>query len=125
LANGKEQGKTAMNELVQRLSQGEHPVEASLRPEKTAAALKESIDRGYVHIKFTNTKGGTDLGVRLDPEACHLNEANFERQTGKVHLVGNLTLNYVKVRCIADIDLATLEGKGHLEPVEAEQGVLK
>lgn len=104
-----------MNELVQRLSQGDQPVEASLRPDKTAAALKECIDRGYVHIKFTNTRGGTDLGVRLDPEASNFNEADFEHQTGKVHLVGNLTLNYVKVRCIADIDLTTLEGKGHLE----------
>mgnify|MGYP001794615275 FL=1 len=107
-----------MNELVQKLSEGEHPIEASLRPEKTAIALKESIDRGYVHIKFTNTKGGTDLGVRLDPEASVLNEADFENQTGKVHLVGNLTLNYVKVRCIADVDLATLNGQGHLESVE-------
>lgn len=108
-----------MNELVQRLSEGEHPVEASLRPEKTVTALKESIDRGYVHIKFTDTRGGTDLGVRLDREASNFNEADFEHQTGKVQLVGNLTLNYVKVRCIADIDLATLEGKGYLEPVEA------
>lgn len=101
------------------MSEGEHPVEASLRPEKTATALKESIDRGYVHIKFTDTRGGTDLGVRLDREASNFNEADFEHQTGKVQLVGNLTLNYVKVRCIADIDLATLEGKGYLEPVEA------
>lgn len=107
-----------MNELVQRLSHGEHPVEASLRPAKTAAALKESIDRGYVHIKFTNTKGGTELGVRLDSAASNFNDADFERQMGKVHLVGNLTLNYVKVQCIADIDLATLEGKGHLQPIE-------
>ncbi|WP_414620787.1 MbtH domain protein [Calothrix sp. CCY 0018] len=107
-----------MNELVQRLSEGEHPIEASLRPEKTATALKENIDRGYIHIKFTNTEGGTDLGVRLDSEASVFNEADFEHQTGKVHLVGNLTLNYVKVRCIADVDLATLNGKGHLEPVE-------
>jgi len=107
-----------MNKLVQRLSEGKHPVEASLRPEKTAAALKESIDRGYVHIKFTNTKGGTDLGVRLDRNACNLNEADFAHQTGKVHLVGDLKLNYVKVRCITDIDLETLEGKGYLEPIE-------
>ncbi|MDF5721299.1 MAG: MbtH domain protein [Rhizonema sp. PD37] len=107
-----------MNELVQRLSQGEHPVEASLRPEKTATAFKESIDRGYVHIKFTNTKGGTDLGVQLDTEASNFNEADFLNQKGQVHIVGNLTLNYEKVRCIADIDLATLEGKGHLEPIE-------
>lgn len=108
-----------MNELVQRLSSGEHSVEASLRPKKTAIALKESIDRGYVHIKFTNTSGGTDLGITLDPEASNLQEADFERQTGRVHLVGNFTLNYVKVRCIADIELASLEGKGHLEPVES------
>ncbi|MEH2178728.1 MbtH domain protein [Nostoc sp.] len=107
-----------MNELVQRLSEGQHPVEVSLRPEKTAIALKESIDRGYVHIKFTDTKGGTDLSVKLDPELSNFNEANFEHPTGKVHLVGNLTLNYVKVQCIADINLETLEGKGHLEPIE-------
>ncbi|NMG08633.1 MbtH domain protein [Brasilonema sp. UFV-L1] len=107
-----------MNELVQRLSQGEHPVEASLRPEKTAAALKESIERGYVHIKFMNTRGGTDLGVRLDPEASNFSKADFENKKGQAHIVGNLSLNYVKVRCIADIDLATLEGKGHLEPIE-------
>ena len=107
-----------MNELVQRLSEGEHPIEASFQSEKTATALKESIHRGYVHIKFTNTKGGTNLGVRLDPEASLLNEADFDNQTGTVHLVGNLTLNYVKVRCIADVDLMTLKGKGNLEPVE-------
>ncbi|MEH2290152.1 MbtH domain protein [Nostoc sp.] len=107
-----------MNELVQRLSEGQHPVEVSLRPEKTAIALKESIDRGYVHIKFTDTKGGTDLGVRLDPKLSNFNEADFEYLTGKVHLVGNLTLNYVKIQCVADINLETLEGNGHLKPIE-------
>jgi len=108
-----------VNELVQRLSQGEHPVEVSLKPQKTATALKESIDRGYIHIKFTQTKGGTDLGVRLDPEASYWDEADFTQSVGKVHLVGNLTLNYVKVQCIADIDLETLEGNGHLKLIEA------
>jgi hypothetical protein len=107
-----------MNELVQRLSEGEDPVEVSLRPEKTAAALKESINRGYVHIKFTNTKGETNLGVSLDPERSNFKEADFEHQRGKVYLVGNLILNYVKVRCIPDFDLVSLEGKGHLEPTE-------
>ena len=107
-----------MNELVQRLATGNHPVKANLQPNKTAQALKESIDRGYVHIKFTNTKGGTELGVRLNPEASNLQEADFESQTGKVYLVGNLTLNYEKVRCVADLDLQTLAGQGHLEPME-------
>jgi hypothetical protein len=29
-----------------------------------------------------------------------------------------LTLDYVKVRCFADIDLQTLDGQGHLEKVQ-------
>jgi hypothetical protein len=107
-----------VDELVARLSAGDHHVEASLRPEKTVKALKECIDRGYVHIKFTETKGGTELGVRLDREVSDLSKADFDTETGNVHLVGNLTLNYVKVQCVADIDLKTLEGKGHLVPLE-------
>jgi hypothetical protein len=107
-----------MNELVQRLSTGDHPVEASLRPERTAAELKASIDRGYVHIKFTNTQGGTDLGMRFDSDASDLSQADFDQSTGSVHIVGYLTLNYDKVKCIADIDLSTLTGEGHLEPIE-------
>jgi hypothetical protein len=43
-----------------------------------------------------------------------LSQANFENQAGSAHLEGELTLDYVKVRCIADIDLKTLAGKGHL-----------
>lgn len=107
------------NDLVQRLSAGEHPVEVSLRPEKNAQALKACIDRGYVHIKFTNTQGGTELGVRLDKDASNFRDADFAGQRGHLRLVGGLTLDYVKVRCIADIDLSTLAGKGHLERLGA------
>jgi uncharacterized protein YbdZ (MbtH family) len=108
--------------LVDRLCEGDHPVEAGLRPEKTVKLFKEAIDRNYVHIKFTKTRGGTELGVRLDREACEFSRADFDRGSGAVHVEGNLTLDYVKVRCIADIDLATLEGVGHLEKVEAQTG---
>jgi uncharacterized protein YbdZ (MbtH family) len=105
--------------LVDRLSEGDHPVEVSLRPEKRVKLFKEAIDRGYVHIKFTDTQGGTELGVRLDREATDLGNSDFEGQNGSVRLVGGLTLNYVKVRLIAEIDLKTLTGKGHLDPVAA------
>ena len=67
-----------MNELVERLSQGDHPVEASLRPARTAEALKERIDLGYVHVKFTDTRGGTELGYRLDQDATDVDQASFE-----------------------------------------------
>ena len=110
---------TAEAPLVQRLAQGRHPVVVSLRPEKSVKALQESIDRGYVHILFTATKGGTELGVRLDTAACDFSRADFAAQIGTVHLEGGLTLDYVKVRCIADIELTTLEGQGHLEIIAA------
>jgi hypothetical protein len=106
--------------LVDRLCEGDHPVEAGLRPEKTVRLFKEAIDRDYVHIKFTQTRGGTELGVRLDRNACDFSKADFENGSGTVHVEGGLTLDYVKVRCIADMELATLEGKGRLVKVEAK-----
>src|SRR5262245_18281528 len=39
--------------LVDRLSDGDHKVIFNCRPERTAKALKERIDMGYVHVKFT------------------------------------------------------------------------
>jgi uncharacterized protein YbdZ (MbtH family) len=107
--------------LVDRLCEGDHRVVVSQRPEPSVQALKESIDNGYVRITFTETKGGTELGFKLDKEASDFSGANLEEGTGKVRLVGGLTLDYVKVRCIAEIDLTTLEGRGHLEKV-AEAG---
>jgi uncharacterized protein YbdZ (MbtH family) len=105
--------------LVDRLSEGDHPVEAGLRPEKSVKLFKEAIDRDYVHIKFTNTRGGTELGVRLDRDRCDFSQADFENGVGTVHLEGGLTLDYIKVKCLADIDLASLQGQGHLVKVIA------
>src|SRR5919106_3205249 len=115
----KMKGDIVVDELVARLSARDHHVEASLRPGKTVKAFKECIDRGYVHIKFTETKGGTELGFKLDRQASDLSKADFDTETGNIHVVGNLPLNYVKVQCIADIELKTLQGKGYLVPLES------
>jgi len=104
--------------LVDRLSVSDHPIVVSQRPEPSVKALKEAIENGYVRVTFTETKGGTELGFRVDNEVSDLSPANFEEGTGKVRLVGGLTLDYVKVRCIAEIDLQTLAGLGHLEKIE-------
>ncbi len=118
-ANDKRKRDILVDELVAYLSSGDHEVEAGLHPEKTVKALKECIDRDYVHVKFTETKGGTELGIKLDRQASDLSKADFDAQTGSVHMVGNVTLNYVKVQCVADIDLSTLAGKGYLVPLES------
>ncbi len=110
-----------MSELVKMLSEGDHAVEVSLRPESTPAALRESIGKGYVHLKFTATRGGTDLYIPLAKDLIDLTHANFDAPSGSVKLIGNLTLDYVPVRCIASIDLQTMQGTGHLEPVASER----
>jgi uncharacterized protein YbdZ (MbtH family) len=105
--------------VVDFLSEGSHPVIAGLRPERTTKALRDAIDRNYVHIKFTDTRGGTELGIRLDGDNCDFSAGDFDNASGKIHVEGGLTLDYVKVKCIADLDLSTLEGTGHLVKVES------
>lgn len=101
-----------MDNLVQLLSHGEHPVAVG-GPHPSLADFKTRIEAiGYVFIKFNGTYGGTDLGVRVDKAATSIHGANFDSGSGAVHVEGSLMLNYTPVRCIADIDLATLSGTG-------------
>src|ERR1043165_4735013 len=103
--------------LVDRLSEGDHRVIVNCRPERTPQALKERLELGHVHLKFTETRGGTELGVRLGAGARDWTQADFDRGTGTVRLAGTLTLDFCRVRCHAVIDVATLEGTGRLEKV--------
>jgi hypothetical protein len=103
-----------VNELVERLTRAEQPVAVG-GPSPHVADLRERIEQfQYVFIKFTDTRGGTDLGVSLDQAATQTGQADFAHATGTVHIEGTLTLDFVPVRCIADIDLATLTGTGRL-----------
>jgi hypothetical protein len=104
-----------VNDLVKRLSEGSHEVEISLRPERTVKLFREMLDRGHVLVKFTQTRGGTELGVPLDKTRSDLTKANFDTETGQVRVCGELTLDYVPVRVVADIDLPSMQGQGHLE----------
>lgn len=106
--------------LVERLCKGEHPFVLCLRPEPSARRFREAIEQGYLRVNFTDTNPGTELGIRLDRDACELGGGDFESGSGRVRAVGGLTLDYVKLRCEIDIDLTTLTGSGRLARVEAE-----
>lgn len=105
-----------MENFVQRLSKERHPISAGRA--ESAVELQQSIEQGHIFITFTDRWGGVELGIRLDEAATDLSNADFGRSTGDAHLEGILPLNYVTVRCVADVDLATLEGEGHLEVLE-------
>jgi uncharacterized protein YbdZ (MbtH family) len=90
-------------------------VEILIRPETTPARLKERLEEvNYLHLVFTGTRGGTELGVEVDLESSDWSSVDFEAGVGKFHLEGDLTLDFVPVRCYADLDVATMSGEGRL-----------
>jgi hypothetical protein len=105
-----------MNDLVDRLTK-EQEVEISHRPDVTLEAFSAAIERGYVHVRFPGTRGGTELGVKVRREQSDFTTADFEHGTGSAFIVGELTLNYVPVRLQARINLPELRGTGKLEPI--------
>lgn len=107
-----------MDELVKRLSEENRSVSFQ-KPEATSSALQSRIELGYVHILFDETD--TELGIKINPKHSDLSAADFEKGTGIVKLVGGITLNFEKVKCIAEIDLATTKGKGYLVPLGEEE----
>ena len=87
-----------------------------------ADSAEQFLDRfnaGYVNLRFTDTRGGTELGIRLDRAASNTAGADIAKQRGKVHIEGDLTLNYRPVRLTAEVALETLEGSGRLRPISA------
>lgn len=102
-----------MNDLTERLTLDQPIVMGGTDP--TVEELRNRTgEMGYVLVKFTETRGGTELSFPLDRDATDLSAANFDEGTGTVHIEGNLILNSDSVRCIADIDLGTLKGTGRL-----------
>jgi len=109
-----------MNELTQRLTIDQPVIVGG--PDPSLEELRRRLEEiGLVFIKFTETRGGTDLGIRLDREASDLSAADFDQSSGAVHIEGTLILNDDPVRCIADIELATLKGTAHLKVVEESE----
>lgn len=108
-----------INELVKRLSKGKHEVAIGYRDE-SYEEIKQRIEDGFIHIKFTQTKGGTELGINVDLNNTNVKELDFDQMKGLLHIEGTTNLNYNEVRCIANIDLAIKKGKGYLQVVEEE-----
>ena len=102
-------------DLVERLCAGSHKVRVVVRPEHSATAFKEALERGFVQIEFTQTQGGTVLGFSVDTQQSDLSKMVDNKQSGEIVIVGTLTLNFQKVRCVATIDLQDLTGEGKLE----------
>lgn len=104
-----------VSELVERLSEGMHEVVIGYRGE-TLEEIKARVEDGYLHIKFTQTKGGTELGIDLDlKKMTGIEDLVNNLNSGTIHIEGITNLNYSDVRCICDIDISTRKGTGYLQ----------
>jgi uncharacterized protein YbdZ (MbtH family) len=101
--------------VVERLSHGDHPVEIIGLGEEPLRRLRERIELGHVMVRFPETRGGTELGIRFDPASLKLAGGELEAGTGQLAFRGELTLDGTRVRVHADIDVARLSGRGWLE----------
>ena len=110
-----------MNELTERLTVDQPIIMGGADP--TVEELRERTgEMGYVLVKFTETRGGTEFGCPLDLDATDISGADFDEGTGSVYVEGHLVLNDDPVRCIADIDLATLKGTGPAQARRESRG---
>jgi uncharacterized protein YbdZ (MbtH family) len=101
--------------LVEYLSTGEHPVEVRVPKSST---FRDRMELGFIHVRFTDTRGGTELGFSVNREHTDTSRANLDEPSGELRLAGTLKLNGVRVMCVADLDLTTLAGTGHLEVLD-------
>jgi hypothetical protein len=101
-----------IDELVESLSSAKHKVIIGERNE-SYEEMKERINDGFFHIKFTETRGGTELGISIDKSKTNINEIDLE--TGLLHIEGTTNLNYNDVRLIADINMKSKSGEGYLQ----------
>jgi hypothetical protein len=105
-----------VNDLIARLSGQDSRVELDGH-EESYDQLRRRIDElGHTVLRFPGTRGGTTIGVTIDRDRTDLSDADFEAGRGELRLEGTLTLDYVPLRCIATIDLATRAGTARLVP---------
>lgn len=108
--------KPLQSRTVSFLTQGWHPISCK-SIYNSCQDVREAIAKHHFHLTFLDTEGQTCLSMTLNPQKTLLEEADFETGTGMIQLEGNLTLDFVKVKCLARITLPSLEGEGTLEKI--------
>jgi len=74
--------------------------------------LRRAVEIGYVLVKFTQTKGGTELGCNIKNEDSRC-KAEFTENTVSIH--GRLKLDFTPILVHAKINLDTFQGTAYVE----------
>ena len=103
-----------MDSLVEKLKVRQ-PVEFESRTKSLDDIKKRLLETKFVFVTFPKTNGQTEIGISVDTDAINVKDADFNQGNGTISITGTCELNYQKIRCVADIDLASKKGMGHIE----------
>lgn len=104
----------AIESLPIRLSRQPQPVELILRSERSSDGVIQQLKSRCIHIRFTGTRGGTDLALAISETDAQRYMDQISSGEKRLHITGDLTLDYVPARCVAEIDLSKFAGTAQL-----------
>lgn len=100
--------------LVEKLINTKHSVVIGYRNESDVE-LAESLKDHYIHIKFSNTQGETELGISIDPNLSNIDEFLDHPNQGIFHIAGRTILDSEPILCTAQIDKKTRKGTADVQ----------
>jgi hypothetical protein len=115
--------ETEPSDLVKRLMDKQKVELIRYRNRETNAPeekkLVDAVARGYVLVKFSSTKGGTELGASLDTTGSGKPDVgSFDYSVpSKLTFKGRLKLDYTPLMLHATIDLTSFIGEGFVEVI--------
>ena len=95
--------KIPQDDLVDRLCQKQQPVKLDPQVRDIADILK-CIDQSFIYIEFSQTEGGTIVGVQIKNFSKKVDESGKE----KAFIDGYLNLNFTDLELKLEVDLLNM-----------------
>lgn len=97
-----------MDTLVAFLMSKQQPVKAVLKPDETLDEFVACMNRKFVNLVFTDTKGSTEIGITLTESTLKADEIDDSTET--IILQGKCGLNFEKIKVKVELSLKDFTG---------------
>lgn len=101
-----------MDTLVAFLISKQQPVRVVLKPEETLEEFVACMERKFVNLLFTDTKGGTEIGITITETSLKADEIHNSAEI--FTLQGECSLNFEKIKVKVDLALKDFTGSAEV-----------
>lgn len=105
-----------MNQLIQFLAQGKHPVKVVLKPEATLSEFILCLRRKFLNIMFMDTRGGTELGITIIESSVSADD--ISEFIKSIVVEGECGLNFKKIKVKVEVSLIDFSGTAQVNLAE-------